>query len=227
MTSVPDTVVSKSYGCRGGNRSASPSRSVGRSHCGKKIAVAWEGCGSARSSKAELSKKPVGIKKLNEETFLWCRHQKESASNTCTCKYRCYVTLVNNSPCCPVHPHVPLSLLRLPQDRLDHLVPQLCRLRKPGFKILLNLLKLLSVPIEIAQIDTGAPIPRGESERQVVGTESVVVDGGVNGFFEECGVAKEVFGNTEPHARRLWDILVRRMLQEKMVCTGVEQIMWS
>jgi hypothetical protein len=104
----------------------------------------------------------------------------------------------------PIFPPLPsLTLPRLPQNHLNHLIPHLIRLREPGFKVFLNLLKLLPIAIEIPQIDARAPVARRKRELEIVGAEGVVGDGGVDGFVEELGRAEEVFGNTEPHARGL------------------------
>jgi hypothetical protein len=122
----------------------------------------------------------------------------------------------------------PLALPCPPQNRLNHLISQLGRLRKPRFKVLLNLLKLLAVPIEIAQINARAPVTGGKGELEVVGAERVVVDGRVNSFFEERWVAEEVFSDAEPHTGGLRGVLVRMWIVErriKGVRTGVEHIM--
>jgi hypothetical protein len=93
-----------------------------------------------------------------------------------------------------------LHLPRLPQNNLNHLIPHFIRLGEPRFKVLLNLLKLLPIAIEIAQIDARAPVAGCKGKFEVVGSERVVGDGRVDGFVEERGRAEEVFGYAEPHA---------------------------
>jgi hypothetical protein len=95
------------------------------------------------------------------------------------------------------------AILSLLQNDLNHLISQLGRLWEPRFKVSLDLLKLLSVSIKVAQTDARAPVSGSKGKLQIVGTESVVVDGRVDGFLEEHGVAEEVLCDSEPHARGL------------------------
>jgi len=95
------------------------------------------------------------------------------------------------------------DILRLLQDDLDHLVPQLSCLGKPGLKIFLNLLKLLAITVEIAQTDTRAPVSGGKGKFEIVSAERVVVNGRLDGFFEKGGIAEEVLCYAEPHSRGL------------------------
>jgi hypothetical protein len=45
--------------------------------------------------------------------------------------------------------------------------------------------------------------PSGKGEFKVVCTECVIVDSGLDDFFEELVVAEEIFCDTKPHAEQL------------------------
>jgi hypothetical protein len=105
-----------------------------------------------------------------------------------------------------IRPGLALRILRLLQDRSDHLVAHLRRLGESRLEVLLDALELLPVRVEVAQADALTPVARGECKFEIVGAECVVVDGGVDRFLEERRVAEQRLCDTEPHTEELSNI---------------------
>jgi len=83
-------------------------------------------------------------------------------------------------------------------NRLDHLITHPRGFWEPRSKVRLDVLKLLPVAIHVAKAHTFTPVPGGESEFQIVGTESVVLDGRLYDLVEKLLIAEQVLCDTQP-----------------------------
>ena len=100
-----------------------------------------------------------------------------------------YSTLISRSS---------LPRLQVLLNRLDHLITHPRSLWESRSKVRLDVLKLFPVAIHIAKAHSLTPVPGGESEFQIIGTESVVFDGRLDDLVEELLVAKQVLCDTQP-----------------------------
>ena len=69
-----------------------------------------------------------------------------------------------------------------------------------------------------------------EREFEIVATESVVVDCGVDDFIQQLFVAEEVFCDTQPKTEELFTLYQYHSSPSdcsSFLLTGVEQIIWS
>ena len=98
------------------------------------------------------------------------------------------------------------SFLRLLQNRPNHLIPHLRRLRKPRLKVPLDAFKFFSIRIEMPQTDSLTPVACGEREFKIIGAERIVVDGGFNCLLKEGIVAEEGLSYAKPHTKELLTI---------------------
>lgn len=70
----------------------------------------------------------------------------------------------------------------------------------------------------------------GEREFEIIATEGVVVDCGVDDFIQQLFVAEEVFCDTQPKTEELFMLFQYRsspLYCSPFLLTGVEQIIWS
>lgn len=92
-------------------------------------------------------------------------------------------TLMTSKP-----PHSIISSLF--ENCPNHLVAQSRSFWEPWRKILLNLLKFLSVAVHVAQTHTLTPVSRCKGEFEVIGSEGIIFDRRINDLFQEVWLAE-------------------------------------
>ena len=87
-------------------------------------------------------------------------------------------------------------------DRLDHLVAQPHGFWESWCEVLLNRLKAIAVSLEGTKRYTIGPRSSRERELQVIRTERMIFDGGVDNFIKETFIPKKVLCHTQPDPKQ-------------------------
>lgn len=89
------------------------------------------------------------------------------------------------------------------QDDADHLIAYACCFWESRLKIFRDAFEAILVRREIAKGDAVRPSASSKRKFQIIRAKGVVLNSGVDDFFEKLWLAEKVLGDSEPESERL------------------------